>query len=342
VIFEFASKLAERGHVVEIVSVRNRRDPKCQDHTWFKFPKNVSIHYAPFNLLAAAANRYLPGIGSPKYAIKYANRLIGEIPPSDIVVATYCMTAFAVRSAKKGAKVYHAQHFEPLFFKDPNMQKIVEETYSLPLKKIANCSWLKSKLVAYDDSIEIIWPGIDHHIFRPISVSRDDDAFRIVALGKKTPWKGLRELFDAALLLKREIPQMKLILYGNEPNITAPVPYEYVANIKDEDLAKLYASADVVVTPSWYESFPLPPLEAMACGAPVVCTPVGTEDYAVDKRNCLIVPPQDPRKLADALLTLRNDPSLSNEIRKGGIITANNFQWENSVDQMERFFKGLL
>lgn len=342
VIFEFASRLANRGHTVEILSVRRRRDRNCQNHTWFDFPENVHVRYAPFNWIAAAAKRFLPRIGFPAYEARYVNRLAREIPQSDVVVATYCLTAFPVHRAKRGVGVYHLQHYESLFFPDQEMQRMVEKTYSLPLRKIANCSWLKSKLAAYDDSIGIIWPGIDHDIFRPVSVSRDDDEFRVVALGRKTPWKGLRDLFDAALLVKREIPQMKLILYGNEPNIIAPVPYEYVTNIGDEDLAKLYASADVVVTPSWYESFPLPPLEAMACGAPVVCTPVGTEDYAVDKKNCLIVPPRDPRKLADALLALRNDPSLSSKIKKGGIVTANNFQWENSVDQMERFFKGLL
>ncbi|MGA3109071.1 MAG: glycosyltransferase family 4 protein [Candidatus Bathyarchaeia archaeon] len=341
VIFEFASRLAKKGHVVDVVTVRYRNDPDCQSHTWFKFPENVRVHYAPFNLFAAAANRYLKKIGLPRYTIRYANRLAREIPESDIVVATYCMTAFAVTHAGIGTGVYYTQHYAPLVLENRGMKKIAEGTYSLPLRKIANCSWLKSKLEGYNDPITVIYPAIDQEIFRPIPTKRVDDEFRVVALGKTIPWKGLRDLFDATLLVRREIPRLKLILYGNEPTISAPVPFEYLARIEDEELAELYASADAVVTPSWYESFPLPPLEAMACGAPVICTPVGTEDYAVNRKNCLIVSPRNPKELASAILALRNDPDLSREIREEGILTAAKFRWEDSVNQMESFFKSL-
>ncbi len=341
VIFEFASRLAKKGHVVDIVTVRYRNDPNCRSHTWFKFPENVRFHYAPFNLFAAAANRYLKKMGLPRYTVRYANRLAREIPESDIVVGTYCMTAFAVTRAGIGTGVYYAQHYAPLVLENKGMKKIAEETYSLPLRKIANCSWLKSKLERYNDPITVIYPGIDQEIFRPIPSKRGDDEFRVVALGKTIPWKGLRDLFDAALLVRREIPGLKLILYGNEPTISAPVPFEYLAGIEDVELAKLYSSADVAVTPSWHESFPLPPLEAMACGAPVICTPVGTEDYAINTKNCLIVPPRNPKELASAILTLHKDHDLSRDLREGGIVTAAKFRWENPVNQMESFFKSL-
>ena len=252
------------------------------------------------------------------YTIKLCNRLVGGIPESDIVVATYCMTAFAVARAGIGTGVYHTQHYAPLIpLENPGMKKIAEETYSLPLRKIANCSWLKSKLEGYNDPVTVIYPGVDREIFRPIPTKQGDDEFRVVALGKTIPWKGLRDLFDATLLVRREIPRLKLILYGNKPTISAPVPFEYLARIEDKELARIIHLGSAVMMSSWYESFPLPPLEAMACGAPVICTPIGIEDYAVDRKNCLIVPPRNPKELASAILALRNDPNLSRHQRRG-------------------------
>jgi glycosyltransferase involved in cell wall biosynthesis len=341
IIFEFASRLALRGHSIEIVAMRRRNDPKCQNHAWFKFPENVTVRYAPFNWPAATARRFLPKLGFPTYQVQYVNRLAREIPESNVVVATSCLTAYPVESANKGAGAYHGQHYEPLLFDHPEMKKTVERAYGLPLRKIANSSWLKTKLAKYDGSIELIFPAIDHHTFRPMTSVRNSDEFRVVSLGRIIPWKGLRDLFDATLIVRQKIPELKLILYGNDPNVVAPVPYEYLSRIEDGDLAKLYSSADVVVTPSWYESFPLPPLEAMACGAAVVCTPFGTEDYAIDKQNCLIVPPRDPKRMASAIIALYNDQTMREKIGRQGIMTAQRFQWDTSVDQMERFFNSL-
>lgn len=111
----------------------------------------------------------------------------------------------------------------------------------------------------------------------------------------------------------------------------------------NDDLARLYSSADIVICPSWYESFPLYPLEAMVCGTPIVTTPYGTEDYAFHEKNCLVVPPQDPKSLANSILRLLKDGNLREEFRKEGLITASQFTWERTVNKVEEpFRKGIL
>src|ERR671938_337834 len=72
----------------------------------------------------------------------------------------------------------------------------------------------------------------------------------------------------------------------------------------------LLRSADVAVTPPWYEPFGMVPLEAMACGVPVVATGVGGHlDTVLDGRTGALVPPRDPAALAQRLRELLADPA---------------------------------
>jgi len=76
----------------------------------------------------------------------------------------------------------------------------------------------------------------------------------------------------------------------------------------------------------------------MACGTPIVTTPYGTEDYAFHEQNCLIVPPKDPKSLADATLRLLNNEPLREKFRQEGPRTAKRFTWEKTTDEIEKLF----
>ena len=65
----------------------------------------------------------------------------------------------------------------------------------------------------------------------------------------------------------------------------------------------------------------------MATGTPVICTSLGTEDYARHEHNCLIVPPKQPGAIADALKRLLLDADLRRELIVNGLTTAQQFTW---------------
>ena len=127
-----------------------------------------------------------------------------------------------------------------------------------------------------------------------------------------------------------------------QPSYKSDVPYKFVESPSDDELAGLYSSADIMICPSWYESFPLFPLEAMACRAPVVTTPYGTEDYAFHEENSLVVPPKDPKALADGVLRLLEDDDMRENFGKEGPETAKQFTWDKTVDDVEKLFKDAL
>jgi len=98
--------------------------------------------------------------------------------------------------------------------------------------------------------------------------------------------------------------------------------------IEDADLPALYASCDAFVYPSLYEGFGLPPLEAMACGAPVVAA-LGSSLQELFAGAALLVDPHDPGALRAALARLLKDPALRDELAARGRARAAARSWDD-------------
>lgn len=108
-------------------------------------------------------------------------------------------------------------------------------------------------------------------------------------------------------------------------------------------VAAFLRRCDVFVLPSLVEGFPLPPLEAMACGAAAVITDCGgMRDYAVDGRNALIVPPADARAIARAVARLAADEALRARLVRAGYETAARFPEERFVTRCSASIMRLL
>jgi glycosyltransferase involved in cell wall biosynthesis len=103
------------------------------------------------------------------------------------------------------------------------------------------------------------------------------------------------------------------------------------------ELRALYMSADAVLFPSeWGEPFGIVPLEAMACGIPVIATGTGgSADFLRHDENCLIVPPADPPSLAAAVRRLESDDGLRRRLAEGGTRTARAHSVEATATALE-------
>jgi glycosyltransferase involved in cell wall biosynthesis len=146
---------------------------------------------------------------------------------------------------------------------------------------------------------------------------------------RRARFKGGDIALKALNIINKEIPiHAILVSEGNtvkqlSREVKPEFSYTIFKNVDDETLAKLYSSADVFIFTSYKESFGLPPLEAMACGTPIVTTDCGgIRDYAVDGYNALIVPPGDPKAVADAVLKMLRDDKLRERLVEHGIETA--------------------
>lgn len=105
---------------------------------------------------------------------------------------------------------------------------------------------------------------------------------------------------------------------------------KFTGYVHDDDLPALYSAAQAFVYPSLYEGFGLPPLEAMACGAPVITTNVTSLPEVVGQAG-LTHAPEDTRALTQAMVTLLADVSARDHFRQAGLERAQLFSWERAA-----------
>jgi glycosyltransferase involved in cell wall biosynthesis len=123
------------------------------------------------------------------------------------------------------------------------------------------------------------------------------------------------------------MPNVEIVLFGEDlDGLELPFPYRAEGLVTDhEHLAHLYSSARIHLDASDFQAFGLPGLEAMACGTVSVLSDAGgVREYARDEENCLLVPPGDADRIAQAVLRLLDDDALRLRLRQGGLTTSRN------------------
>jgi glycosyltransferase involved in cell wall biosynthesis len=110
--------------------------------------------------------------------------------------------------------------------------------------------------------------------------------------------------------------------------------------VEDEELVTFYQEALCMIYPSFYEGFGIPPLEAMACGCPVILSDVSSLPE-VGGKAVLYIDPNDSKTIYTALKKIQEDKSLRVELSKAGLIQAKTFSWEISAKKLVRLYKKL-
>jgi GT2 family glycosyltransferase len=307
-IFEHLNRLSARGHDVSLYTLG---DPP----EWF--PLSVPVHsFEDYDALA----RGLAGVDAIK-------------------VATWWMTAGPVWSASvaRGIPVYFVQDIETSYYPDhEHARHAVLDSYRPEFRYMTISTWNRERLRELGLDAELIPPGIDLDTFRPrLDVTRREDM--VLALGRSNPLKNLPLTIAAWKRLRA--PRPELCMFGIEPELADADGMRYVLSPDDEQVNELFCQATVFVQTSIHEGFALPPLEAMATGAAVVCTDAhGNRDFCVDGVNCLM-PEATPTAVGAAIARLLADPDLRVQLGQAGIATAQEYAWELRIDALEVFFE---
>jgi len=323
-----ANAMVDLGHTVTIVT-------KTPRPTWFDLKATV-IQVPEDQLLAL------------------------QVPPSDVVIATYFTNANELILVDAPVKVYYAQGDQYVFEDHPasddpravelfrRMGAVSQESYLNPtVRFVANSRNLAGAVErSYGRKADAILPVCtDQRVFRPLQRARQGSRIRILVVGPDyagTPmepltFKGIGDIRQALeLLAKRQFDFTTIRMSGSGPQIFADFPCEFYQAPSDEMKTFLYGTADILVYASHYDSCPRPPQEAMAAGAAVVCTATpGAMEYARDGYNSLLVPIADPNALAQAIERLIVDPELRARLAANGLETARQYPVEREWNEME-------
>jgi glycosyltransferase involved in cell wall biosynthesis len=190
---------------------------------------------------------------------------------------------------------------------------------------------------------------VDRRLAR-LALGLPQDGPIILRLGRIVPRKGVDTVIRGLGRLVREhqIPARLLIVGGDadkpDPALTPEIGrlqahadeegvrelVYFAGRVRRETLRCYYSSADVFVAVPWYEPFGITPVEAMACGTPVVGANVGGIKFTVrDGETGYLVPPRDPGGLAERLAMLLSNPKLLAVLSRRAVQRANDlFTWE--------------
>lgn len=347
VVMELINGLAKKGHKITLVTIG-----KPSELEWIDLKANVLYANRTFPEKVSGFI-YRKIFGFQPWPEEETRKILKLLPESDVNVGTISYSGFAVHRAEAGLPFHYFMHYEPLVREDggqkstagDNKKKIIEEAYYLPTFKIVNSSWLAEQIKKNtgNDSSGLVFPAVDHHLFNqqkkkePLS---KDKKVKIVSLAKYKWWKGTPDALRAIRLVREAGYNIDFSMFGNFdpqalPEDVKDVEFNFVGSLKNEALAKFYNEADILISSSFFESFPLPQLEAMACGTPVVTTKYGTEDYAFHRQNSLVVEPQKPEDMAKAIMELIDDKAMYSKFIEEGTKTAKEFTWERTAEQFE-------
>lgn len=332
VLVRYLTELQRRGHRISVTTLGRKGDPRFVD-----LPDGMETTYLGLRGRAyKGIVRSMPG-RAPFPRLEW-RRLAAAAPSADLHVVGYSL---AVRPTleRNEPVLYHVQHYEPLIAQGRLAVAAAEASYRVAPYVTANCSWVAERVTDAGGNVRaVIPPGFDPGAFTYVSPEdrEPSEVVRVLTLGKAVEWKGLVDVVEATRMLAERLPDrvVELHSYGaDQPRGALGRARSVHHGLVDLGrLAELQRSASMCVVGSWYESFPLPPLEAMASGTPVVTTRIGTEDYAEHEQNSLVVSARDPASIADAMLRLVEDRDLGIELAEAGRVTASEFTWGRAED----------
>jgi D-inositol-3-phosphate glycosyltransferase len=350
-VWDLARELACRGHAVTIIGGSGARREEAH---------GVRVRTFPF--VARGFWQGLPPLRRAYAEAKLLERLtmgaaaLGALARGgyDIIhlQKPYDMGPALLARRLGGAKVILGCHGEDFYRGDRPLARMMDAAVS--------CSRFNAETVArrYGFTPRVVFNGVDTGLFRP---APPDPALRrelgapagtplLLFVGRLQPWKGV----ETALRALPDIPGAQLVVAGDgedrgrleglavELGLGGRV--RFLGSVERRALPRLYGSADLLLATSHAsETFGIGPVEAQACGLPVVASRFGGFPEVVDEgRTGLLFAPRDPAALAAAARSLLDDPARRAAMAAAAPAWAAQFAWPAVTDRIEAVYREVL
>jgi glycosyltransferase involved in cell wall biosynthesis len=209
-----------------------------------------------------------------------------------------------------------------------------------------------------EENIHIVNVAVDHDYYQP---KRDktilnqfnipDNHKIILYVGSETPRMNLDFLLKSLAKLKKTFPDFKLLKVGEPQSFGARKQFLhsikemglendviFVGYVDEVELPKWYNASDLLVYPCLYAGFGVPPLEAMACGTPVITSNTSSLPEVVGDAG-VMVDPIDSNSMAEKIFEVLNNNSLWEDMAKKGLKQSKRFNWDESANKTSMVYK---
>jgi D-inositol-3-phosphate glycosyltransferase len=324
---DLSAALAEDGHEVRVYTRRDSPDLPAAA----VMSEGVRVVYVP----AGPAEDVPPDLLLP-YMGDFAQWLGNEWRDGDwmptVAHAHFWTSGLAAVTAARRVGIPVIQSFHELGEADPTRTGPSRAGYERALGRAVDRVVVQSqdevaglvRIGVPRAQLTLVPAGVNSERFSPDgpAAERDPERARILSVGRLVERKGFGDVIQAM----RYVPGAEYVVVGGPPadqlkadpqakrlraiaeHVGVADRFRLIGGVQAKDMPRWYRSADMLVAAAWQEQFGLAPLEAMACGVPVIGTTVGgLSETIVDGLTGDLVPARDPRALGGALRRLVND-----------------------------------
>lgn len=211
-----------------------------------------------------------------------------------------------------------------------------------------------------EEKIEVVYPAVDHERFFRMNKDKlnnfkpaSQDYHKILYVGSEQPRQNVPILIKALAKLKKKLPNVQLFKIGDPhypgareqlikliSDLNLEKNVVFVGSVSEQELAKWYNSADLVVYPCQYAGFGLPPLESMACGTPVITSNTSSLPEVVGNAG-ITIDPLDFDIMATKMYEVLTNHDLSEDLVKKGIERSKLFDWKVSSHKTLKIYESM-
>ncbi|MBI4244425.1 MAG: glycosyltransferase family 4 protein [Planctomycetes bacterium] len=262
---------------------------------------------------------------------------VNEVQGADYIVATNWRSAEVLLKRKKCPLIHLVQHYE--FWSD-KIDRINSVCSSKELIHICVSRWIKEKVDKLGVESFNIPIGIESKLFQLKSPIEKRSCNSVCFMFHTAKWKGSHVVIEVLKDLGRQKKDLIVNAFGVYDFANEGVS-NYLKNPPQSAIADMYNQSAIFISSSYSEGLGLPPMEAMACGCAVITTNSGgVMDFCVPNENCLMIQPESPKEMADALLKLVNDNDLRVRLaHKGHEHITRNFTWDKTIHSFLEILK---
>lgn len=274
--------------------------------------------------------------------------LVQSIPDVDIIVCTvadqvpecYLLGNAPVILFEQGD--IYIYEFDKI---SQSSKKFYQEIWNLPIPVVGVSKVLMDTLEKnFGCKGKILHNALNNEYFYPFTTKKKQhDKLKVLFVGQENnTFKGI-SIIREALKTVRETGREFNEVWVTQTKPESRFDGELVINPSQEQLGETYRLSDIFISGSYYESFPLPPLEAMTCGCAVISTDnEGVKEYGIDGVNCILGKIGDSESLAACLIDLIDNEEKRRNLIKEGYVTAEKFKWDKIMLQWEEYLFGAI